>query len=337
MAKPRGKDRANPRGDPPFHLGYQWGESLDGDGRLHVEHVGAELKITAALPDYESENHPCDLVRQYSDARKNRSIGKQRTGKDSPHVRFANAGGDDELIEFVRNFGPVVCTTSSMVASMTPKKSLGGGAIQPAGVLLKARQHVEELRKEQKVYRAVLSLILELAKKDVDYDWDHAHKQIAEIANGVQDWPHQWQREKKERAKDPFWRIQTQSIERIRGLARANRNALLPPQLDARIVICEIVNAFPSFVFPNAAEMHSYIRFGIRPLLYTVLRREFLQTREIGVCANSHCREFFEIERGGQRFCDEICSRRQRQREYWETSGKTLRKKKLDSQPLSNK
>ena len=60
------------------------------------------------MPEYVSETRSCDLLRQYEIAHKNRSIGKQRTGKDSPHIRFANAESDDDLIEFVRSFGPVV-------------------------------------------------------------------------------------------------------------------------------------------------------------------------------------------------------------------------------------
>jgi hypothetical protein len=83
--------------------------------------------------------------------------------------------------------------------------------------------------------------------------------------------------------------------------------------VDAQIAICELVNMFPALAFPNPSEMHSYIRFGIRPLLYSVLRREFLQPRDVGICANTQCRDFFDIERAGQQYCNEVCSRRQRQ------------------------
>jgi hypothetical protein len=107
---------------------------------------------------------------------------------------------------------------------------------------------------------------------------------------------------------------------------------VLPPQLDARIVLCELVNVFPLRAFPNPAEMHSYIRFGIRPLLYNILRREFLQPRDVAVCANTHCRAFFEVERADQRFCDPVCSRQHRQREYWKDCGKTARRKRLGAQ-----
>ena len=337
MARVRRRNRLVRRENLPFHVGYEWGDSLDGDGRLRVERVGTELTVTAGRPAYQSENLTCDLMRQYSESRKNRSIGKQRTGKDSPHIRFANADSDDELIEFIRSFGPVVCTTSIMRASMDPKSSPKGTGDEPVGLLLKARQNFQELRNEQKIYRAALSLIVQLAKEEIYYDREDAKKQIAEIARGVKKWPHQWQREKKGRDKDPLWRIREKSIQRIVRLARSKPAPLLAPQLDARIVLCEILNVFPLLAFPNPLEMHSYIRFGIRPLLYNVLRREFLQPRDTGACANTHCREFFEIERKGQRFCDEVCSRQQRQREYWKTAGKTLRRKRLKSQKKANR
>jgi hypothetical protein len=80
-------------------------------------------------------------------------------------------------------------------------------------------------------------------------------------------------------------------------------------------VICELLNVFRSMVFPNASEAHASIRYGIRPLLYSILRREFLSPRDIRSCANTQCRKFFEVEREGQRFCGAECSLRQRQRE----------------------
>jgi hypothetical protein len=63
-------------------------------------------------------------------------------------------------------------------------------------------------------------------------------------------------------------------------------------------------------------------------LLYSILRQELLYPRDIAACANTQCREFFEIERAGQRFCCDACSLHQRQREYWQNRGRKLRGKK---------
>ncbi len=49
------------------------------------------------------------------------------------------------------------------------------------------------------------------------------------------------------------------------------------------------------------------------PLLYSILRREFLNARDTSFGDNKQCRKFFEIECEGQRFCGDDCSRKQRQ------------------------
>jgi hypothetical protein len=97
--------------------------------------------------------------------------------------------------------------------------------------------------------------------------------------------------------------------------------------------ICELVNAFSSLVYPwgktPIEAPHWDLTCGIRPVLYYILRREYLlKARSIGICRNTDCRQLFEIERFGQEFCSEECSRLLRQREYWKKRGKTLRKRR---------
>ncbi len=318
-------------GKPESFIGYQWGEPPTGETCFLVNRIGKELEITAAMPEYLSESSSCDLVQQYEKARKDRSVGKQRTGKDSPHIRFANAESDDDLIEFVRSFGPVVSRTWKMLPfPLSPGLRKSGDPVPQD--LMRVRQDLQELRNEQRIYKAELGLVAELTKKEREFDIEFAKEQIAEIARGIREWPRQWNREKKERGKNPLWSVRVASIRRIAALAKAAPDRFLSPQLDARIVICELVNVFRPIAFPNPAEMHSYIRFGIRPLLYNILRREFFQPREVGVCANIHCRSFFEVERAGQQYCDDMCSRRQRQREYWQNRGKTVRQERLGTQ-----
>ena len=95
-----------------------------------------------------------------------------------------------------------------------------------------------------------LVLVTELAKDAAEFDFDLAQKQIAEIAQGIQEWPNQWDREKTQRRNDPAWHVPVSSIRRIAELAQPYRDPILPPQLDARIVICELLNGkrpvFPS-------------------------------------------------------------------------------------------
>lgn len=199
MKRSAKKSRNQKRKSPPY-LGYQWGEPPAGESHLLVNRVGEELEITAAMPEYSSESHPCDLLRQYGVMRKNQSIGKQRTGKELPHIRFANADSDDELIEFVCSFGPVVSKTWKRLPHALSLDSLNSGDPLPEN-LMRVRQDLQELRREQRIYKAALGLVAELARTAPEFDIDSAKERMGEIAEGIQDWPQQWNREKKSAVK----------------------------------------------------------------------------------------------------------------------------------------
>lgn len=311
-----------------IYSGYQWGDPPHGQRVFSVTRRGERLAIAGAMPNYSSESSPFDLLQQYEIAHKSMPIGKQRTGKDSPHIRFANAQGDEQLIEFVSTFGPVVADSWKRLPLTMPREENGTDDWLPQ-VFVRATQDLRELRSEQQIYQSVLGLLVELSKNHDEFNYDKAKSLIGAIAHRISAWPNQWKREKKALENAPRWGVRQDSLRRIEGLATSSRSILVSPKVDARIVIAELVNMFPSLVFPNRLEMHSHIRFGIRPLLYSIVRKEFLSPPEIRVCLNTQCRSFFRVERAGQLFCDDICSRQHRQREYWKDKGAGLRKKRL--------
>jgi hypothetical protein len=185
---------------------------------------------------------------------------------------------------------------------------------------------MQELRNEQAVYRAALALVMHLTQPR--YDYGVAQRLMKIIAANIKEWPRQWQREKSLRSFEPIWKLRAESLERIECLSLAPPDPILPDELSGRMVICELLNSFRSTVFPNPVEMHSSIKFGIRPLLYSLLRRQFLYPRGFFICSNSECRSFFNIERSGQQFCNPECSLHHRQRIYWQERGRKLRKKR---------
>jgi hypothetical protein len=303
--------------------GFQWGDPLTGRAGLDVRLEGGCLQIVGLLPLYTTSNScACDLLQQYQMARKD--LSKGRTGKDSPHIRFANADTDEKLIAFVRQFGPVVAR-SVYDNFERPETGLPEPRWPPR---LTAEQDMNELRSERLLYHSALNLVTELGRPEADASM--VQRCITEIADKVSDWPRQRERERRLRKPHQIlWKISPESVERIQQLSTAPPNPILPCSVDGRIVVCELLNAFRVVVYPNPVEFHSSIRYGIRPLLYSILRREFLYPRDVAVCANTQCREFFEVERTGQQFCCDDCSRHQRQREYWKNSGKKLREKRL--------
>lgn len=311
--------------------GFQWAEPLHAGRELQVEQVGTELHITGILPRYEEENRPTDLIRQYDIGAKYRAVGKQRTTGDSPETIFANAETDNKLVAFVRQFGPVVAK-HAYTNFERPEK----GQDEPRlPIRLFAVQDMHELRNEQLIFRSAMDLLMRLAESR--FDFISAQRLIGEIAARIIDWPKQWERERAQSRKEPFWNLRADSLQRIQGLTVGGPDCLLPPALDGRIVLCELVNSFRSIAFPNPPEMHASIKYGIRPLLYAILRRQFVSPRDVAFCANTQCRNFFNIERAGQQYCCPECSIHQRQRTYWSERGKKLRKKRLRGQMKAKK
>jgi hypothetical protein len=304
-----------------LYPGFQWAEPLKGR-ELHVAWTGSDLVITGLVPRCDGQDSPTDLIRQFEKAPRQIQIGQQRTGTQSPDIAFANADTDDKLIAFVRGFGPVVarCVADTR---LIPDEDLG----EPRwpGRLI-AHQDMQELRNERAIYRAALDLVMQLGGPE--FDFDLAQQTMKTIATGIAGWPRQWEREKSQRKMVPMWNLSSDSLKRIKALSSAPRDPILPPVVDGQIVMCELLNSFRSIIYPNLSEMHSDIKFGIRPLLYSILRRGFIYPRGFSACANKECRSIFNIERAGQQFCCPECSRHHRQRVYWEQRGKKLRGKR---------
>jgi hypothetical protein len=294
--------------------GFQWAEPLVGQD-LEVQLEGSDLKITGLFPQYTGSFMASDLLAQFENYRTQIAIGQERTGTFAPDVMFANADTEEKLISFVRRFGPVVARRVFLKVG------------QESRIYITAYQDLQELRNEQKIYRAALALIMELSGKE--FHEATARQHIKAIVTHVSDWPRQWEREKTLEGVEPTWRLSIESLNRIEQLSLAPPDQWLPPYLDGRIVMCALLNSFHGLVFPNLIEMHNSIQFGVRPLLYSLLRRQFVDPRAFAACRNSACRNFFNIERVGQSFCSARCSLQHRQRAYWQQAGKKRRKERI--------
>lgn len=101
------------------------------------------------------------------------------------------------------------------------------------------------------------------------------------------------------------------------------------PLRSGHSVVCALLNAFCPVLYlwgDKAIEgPNPDLAYGLRPVLYHLLRREYLLAGGIAVCGHRDCRKVFELERSGQHFCSAKCSQYQRQREYWAKRGKKLR------------
>jgi len=144
--------------------------------------------------------------------------------------------------DFVRRFGPVVAKRvvySPPIGDKTSKKVLVPHRLMA--------QDMQELRSERVIYHAALSLVTRLGEPD--YDNQLARGLIREIAVHISDWPRQWDRERSQCLSEPLWKPRAESLERIEKLSLLTKpDWLLPPRLDGRIVICELLNCFRGVV-----------------------------------------------------------------------------------------
>jgi hypothetical protein len=334
----------------PIKLEYPsfvWGKDI----RVVVD--SDELEVSAVVPviqeDYDSAP---DVLRSYRRAVR-RFEGPKRQGKNSPHIEFANADSDQRLIKFVQRFGPVVVNS----LRTEEREILPQGALdfQTTETISIARQNLKELRSEQITYRSALRLVSEL-RRGKQAEIATLRRCVVEIVENVSAWPLQWERERKLRANksyvhQPQWLFRQDNLNHLEIYEHyatrehsgdALREAITMSPTDAsHYVICELINAFPPLVYlwgdhPVEAP-HWDLAAGIRPVLYYIFRREYLQAGGISICRNTECRNLFEIERSGQEFCGDVCSRLQRQREYWQTRGKKMRKQRLKTRKLGNR
>ncbi len=278
-----------------------------------------EIEVSGVIPILEEERDAApDPLRAYRQAI-SRYAGAKRQGKNSPHVQFANADNLQKQTAFLKHYGPVVI--SSARTEERPISSSDPFDFQLTETVVTARQSLVELRKEQLVYRSAAVLISELpsAKKA---DVATLRDCISTIVANVSEWPSQWERERRLRAgglgfaMEPLWRF---SDENLRHLEIWMWNAMrersgdpfkdgfgINPVHDGHNVICELINAFAPLVYPwgdSPVEAPSWdLSGGIRPILYYMLRREYLTGGGISLCRNSDCRSIFEIERSRQEF-----------------------------------
>ena len=328
---------------PPF----MWAKDI------HAERRGDALQVTGtAVISQRDMEATRDPFRSYMTAVR-RYGQEKRQGKNSSHIQFANADTDGKLIRFIERYGPLV------VSSLTKTEQTveTDYDFERTETLLVAQQDWAELTNERRTYRAALALIAELERRKQSNP-SAMRACLGEISEGVTHWPSQWMRERNLRRGEgisptPTWRfdennrryIESYGFAAIADPPREPSGLISWPSSDpvelSHGVLAELVNAFPPAVYiwdKTPMEAPDWdLTFGIRPLLYYILRRHYLLSSGISVCRNAECRALFEIERAGQEFCSDVCSRRQRQREYWNVTGKSRRKNRLKHQSIKRK
>ena len=299
---------------------------------IEVEVAPQHLKVMGNVLSSDAQVQPKqDLFHRYLEW--TRDWSEKRGGRNPPHIQFANAKTDQQLIAFVRTFGPVAASSIEEVNTTDDWT-------------LTAIQSIGSLRRERQTYAAALTLLVELDPKGT------ANPQtiqtcLSQISEGCRHWTPEWRTEsewrKLEHCRPPSWHFDESAWESLAFLKVSAERYPDPkgPEIlvssgafaDGHQTICRLVNTFAGEVryFGNTryeGPPAGSLRFGVRPVLYYILRLEYLRRGRVRLCQNTQCNQLFLEERNGQRFCSEDCSRKQRQRDYWLTSGSKLRLKR---------
>ncbi len=334
-----------------------------------------DLLIMGKLPITEADLQPFrDAFLGYLSSVK-QDFAQKGTGRPSPHIIFANAVTDDELISFVAEFGPVAAKEIHESKPTEPEWTSSEAWDKfDWRTSIFAVQDLATLRSERQTYASALELLAEVRRGEGEANVEAIKNNISIIADGVSHWPKQWEAEQEWRRSsnspfpiawrfdsnhsDYFWQLEYDVYHRkppgsdssgeqgfddsLDGTADYTVSEtddpstwsvlLTRPYRAAHLVLCHLINAFDTriecFQGDRAVEALPYaaVRFGIRPVLYIILKHIYLGSAGVQVCANDRCRRFFESKRGGQRYCLPECSQQFRQREYWATSGSKRRK-----------
>jgi hypothetical protein len=181
---------------------------------IAVRRQADRLLVTGKLPITDSDiENSADPYFRYITSVKSEFAQKQ-TGRNSPHIRFANALDDESLTAFVREFGPVV--PSEVSIHEPPDFELAPLEEQERTDLhstVAAVQTLATLRTEQRTYAAALRLMIEL-KRGRDRSAASAILQhVTTIAEGVCYWPDQCDGERAWRQEQffepPTWHFDT--------------------------------------------------------------------------------------------------------------------------------
>jgi hypothetical protein len=278
-------------------------------------------------------------------------FGQKSSSRRSPHITFANATTDQELLDFVREYGPIAPIDIKEIKPDDP----AGASLQSIADSRDERwatEDISSLRRERQIYACALGLMSEIKRGTRMSDVAAIRKYVSGIVDGVTIWPDQWENENRWRATNrPFpiaWQFDSNRCDRLWNLKFAaeweppaddtslaavlGKSLGMSPFTAGEMTLCELINAFPAEIqcfndHPIESLPIQAVSFGVRPCLYLILRREFLSGGGTAICRNDRCNRFFVSERSGQVFCGADCSRQCRQRKYWSKTGSKRRKR----------
>jgi hypothetical protein len=298
---------------------------------------GESAEFEAVPAGYLQQMGHEDLLRTYRTA--------TESGKRPPHLQFANATSDDQLLAFVNRYGPVAAKRAHYDAT---------------DQTVNAVQNIRVLRREQKILSCAVRLWgalaaatalveqMNLLQSGITRQLEHRDRSGEAVARA--------RHAKIANEHRPHFQGIYETVAELGELTRPNpkreddqtfpwgdssldstflvRHALKKGDYERAAwfghrVLCLLLDKFPCrllFERGRVMELPEQTPFGIRPALYFMLRSDYQRGREIQICQRTECGQSFVVERAGGKYCSPRCSKLQRQRDYWAETGTARRR-----------
>jgi hypothetical protein len=218
-----------------------------------------------------------------------------------PHLEFANAKTDAQLLQFIKKWGPI--TAPSFVDHTGMRR---------------AKESLKSVPAVREVLAAALSLLT--ISRDNSLDRDRAFRAIGQFVQAVS------------LGGDIFATGLRVDCEAIHNRALHNRKRSIVTLAEIRELceelLCELVNRFPPTLVPTSHGVLTapFRDHGVLPLLIFMLGQDLVSGRNVIVC--ERCGDYFLQRRLGERGCSS-CKEALRSKRYYEKKQrKILRKRK---------
>lgn len=257
-----------------------------------------------------------DLFSAYSEARRS----KKHQTKEAPHYAFANCDSTEKLEAFVQKYGPVwadrLLPTDLDMPDFEER-------------VLVALEGIEKLKRERAAFAALLRLISLLTGERPAPRGDLLASLETLLLNSTTNKSLKFlARSYGSRSVTPPLFVFPPGEEDLIALSHEavaaaldEHKPTLQPIYDTKKNLWSVVE------LPRVWEQ------GIRPGLLLMARYDYLHGHAVGVCQRNDCRELFAATDFNERFCSPVCSRLQRQRDYYhETGAEKRRERKAKAQ-----
>jgi hypothetical protein len=238
-------------------------------------------------------------------------ISAQSSGRmsRSMHIDFANSHNEDELVAFVKKYGPV---QGSFVHGTLYSSSTSMRGFKKITV----EQTMDRLREVQDTIAAGTCLVA-LLQLNKPIHYETANDLCRRLVKGLS----------LEGGEEGF----KEALDFVMSGAASKKSIRLLAEsetLAACDLLCRFLEKFPprlGIFHQRIVELPAHDETGILPIISYLLRQDFLsEVRTIGIC--ERCRRLFVVVRRGAQFCSAACSQLKRSLDYYHSRKAKLKK-----------